>query len=191
MDEHPRSNSFAFASFSSFLYILGIIEDTLGFLSIGQDYSWCKLICLTFIVFGFWITGKAIPIDGLLGTVETEWLLRCWSRTDSRKPWAEFVQVSTENGSSSWVMWKKFNKLSFWKICLVKYACVIFFFFFHSRNEKEGIPVELIQHLDVCVEVPQEGVIRSMNVHVTGAIFIWEYVRQQIGLPRWKASIFR
>ena len=55
---------------------------------------------------------------------------------------------------------------------------------FHSRNEKEGIPVELIQHLDVCVEVPQEGVIRSMNVHVTGAIFIWEYVRQQIGLPR-------
>lgn len=51
-------------------------------------------------------------------------------------------------------------------------------------NEKEGIPVELIQHLDICVEVPQEGVIRSMNVHVTGAIFIWEYVRQQIGLPR-------
>ena len=46
------------------------------------------------------------------------------------------------------------------------------------RNEKEGIPVELIQHLDVCVEVPQEGIIRSMNVHVTGAIFIWEYVRQ-------------
>lgn len=60
----------------------------------------------------------------------------------------------------------------------------LFINFFHSRNEKEGIPVELIQHLDVCVEVPQEGVIRSMNVHVTGAIFIWEYVRQQIGLPR-------
>lgn len=49
-------------------------------------------------------------------------------------------------------------------------------------HEKEGIPVELIQHLDVCVEVPQEGIIRSMNVHVTGAIFIWEYARQQMGL---------
>lgn len=66
------------------------------------------------------------------------------------------------------------------KVCM-RY---LFIYFFHSRNEKEGIPVELIQHLDVCVEVPQEGVIRSMNVHVTGAIFIWEYVRQQIGLPR-------
>ena len=76
------------------------------------------------------------------------------------------------------------------------------------RHEKEGIPVELIQHLDVCVEVPQEGIIRSMNVHVTGAskylllpsltislhkllqifvflsfsVFIWEYARQQMGL---------
>ncbi|KZS02969.1 putative Methyltransferase TARBP1 [Daphnia magna] len=49
-------------------------------------------------------------------------------------------------------------------------------------HEKEGIPVELIQHLDVCVEVPQEGIIRSMNVHVTGAIFIWEYARQQMEL---------
>ena len=39
--------------------------------------------------------------------------------------------------------------------------------------------MELIQHLDVCVEVPQDGVIRSMNVHVTGAIFMWEYARQR------------
>lgn len=38
-----------------------------------------------------------------------------------------------------------------------------------TSHEKEGIPVDLIQHLDVCVEVPQEGIIRSMNVHVTGA----------------------
>ena len=36
-------------------------------------------------------------------------------------------------------------------------------------HEKEGIPVELIQHLDFCVEVPQTGIIRSLNVHVTGA----------------------
>ena len=53
-----------------------------------------------------------------------------------------------------------------------------------NSNEKEGIPVELIQHLDVCVQVPQDGIIRSMNVHVTGAIFIWEYVRQQLTRQR-------
>ena len=47
-------------------------------------------------------------------------------------------------------------------------------------NEKEGIPVDLIQLLNVCVEIPQTGLIRSLNVHVTGAIIVWEYVRQQI-----------
>ncbi|XP_064483769.1 probable methyltransferase TARBP1 isoform X2 [Ornithodoros turicata] len=45
-------------------------------------------------------------------------------------------------------------------------------------NEKEGLPVELIQLLDVCVEIPQQGVVRSLNVHVSGAIAIWEYTRQ-------------
>ncbi|EMP27266.1 Putative methyltransferase TARBP1 [Chelonia mydas] len=32
-------------------------------------------------------------------------------------------------------------------------------------NEHEGIPANLIQHLDVCVEIPQQGIIRSLNVH--------------------------
>jgi len=47
-------------------------------------------------------------------------------------------------------------------------------------NEKEGIPVELIQLLDVCVEIPQVGVIRSLNVHVSGALLVWEYTRQRV-----------
>uniref|UniRef100_A0ABM5FVK7 Probable methyltransferase TARBP1 n=1 Tax=Pogona vitticeps TaxID=103695 RepID=A0ABM5FVK7_9SAUR len=47
-------------------------------------------------------------------------------------------------------------------------------------NEHEGIPVNLIQQLDTCVEIPQQGVIRSLNVHVSGALLIWEYTRQQI-----------
>ncbi|XP_041418736.1 probable methyltransferase TARBP1 isoform X2 [Xenopus laevis] len=47
-------------------------------------------------------------------------------------------------------------------------------------NEREGIPANLIQHLDVCVEIPQQGIIRSLNVHVSGAVLIWEYTRQQI-----------
>ncbi|XP_053155411.1 probable methyltransferase TARBP1 isoform X2 [Hemicordylus capensis] len=47
-------------------------------------------------------------------------------------------------------------------------------------NEHEGIPANLIQQLDICVEIPQQGIIRSLNVHVSGALLIWEYTRQQI-----------
>jgi tRNA guanosine-2'-O-methyltransferase len=41
-------------------------------------------------------------------------------------------------------------------------------------REKEGIPVNLIQVLDACMEIPQLGVIRSLNVHVSGAIAVWQ-----------------
>uniref|UniRef100_A0A5F9CE86 tRNA (guanosine(18)-2'-O)-methyltransferase TARBP1 n=1 Tax=Oryctolagus cuniculus TaxID=9986 RepID=A0A5F9CE86_RABIT len=47
-------------------------------------------------------------------------------------------------------------------------------------NEREGIPANLIQQLDVCVEIPQQGVVRSLNVHVSGALLIWEYTRQRL-----------
>jgi tRNA G18 (ribose-2'-O)-methylase SpoU len=47
-------------------------------------------------------------------------------------------------------------------------------------REKEGIPIEIIQNLDACLEIPQLGVIRSLNVHVSGAIAIWEYTRQNL-----------
>lgn len=53
-------------------------------------------------------------------------------------------------------------------------------------HEKEGIPIEIIQvcsffltHqqiLDLCVEIPQFGIIRSLNVHVSGSILLWEYI---------------
>ncbi|KAJ8669844.1 hypothetical protein QAD02_001103 [Eretmocerus hayati] len=45
-------------------------------------------------------------------------------------------------------------------------------------NEKSGIPAHIIPMLDLCVEIPQAGVIRSLNVHVTSAICIWEYIKQ-------------
>ncbi|XP_071963909.1 probable methyltransferase TARBP1 [Antedon mediterranea] len=45
-------------------------------------------------------------------------------------------------------------------------------------NERSGIPVELINILDVCVEIPQLGVLRSLNVHVSGALAVWEYTKQ-------------
>lgn len=45
-------------------------------------------------------------------------------------------------------------------------------------DERQGIPAEFIHLLDTCVEIPQLGVIRSLNVHVTGSIMLWEYSRQ-------------
>ncbi|XP_044477036.1 uncharacterized protein LOC123204445 isoform X2 [Mangifera indica] len=45
-------------------------------------------------------------------------------------------------------------------------------------HEKEGIPVDIIHMLDACIEIPQLGVVRSLNVHVSGAIALWEYTRQ-------------
>lgn len=44
--------------------------------------------------------------------------------------------------------------------------------------EKEGIDAELLPLLDACVEIPQQGQLRSLNVHVSGSVVIWEYVRQ-------------
>ncbi|KAH6767928.1 tRNA/rRNA methyltransferase family protein [Perilla frutescens var. frutescens] len=46
-------------------------------------------------------------------------------------------------------------------------------------REKEGIPVEIIHMLDACIEIPQLGIVRSLNVHVSGALALWEYTRQQ------------
>nr|XP_031838654.1 uncharacterized protein LOC116429639 [Nomia melanderi] len=47
-------------------------------------------------------------------------------------------------------------------------------------NEKNGIPANLIPLFDTCIEIPQVGVIRSLNVHVSGAICIWQYAMQHV-----------
>jgi len=46
--------------------------------------------------------------------------------------------------------------------------------------EKEGIDSELLPLLDACVEIPQAGQIRSLNVHVSGSLAIWEYTKQRL-----------
>ena len=35
-----------------------------------------------------------------------------------------------------------------------------------------------VQMLDATVEIPQQGVIRSLNAHVSGGIAMYEYTRQ-------------
>lgn len=47
-------------------------------------------------------------------------------------------------------------------------------------KEKEGIPIEYLHAVDQCIEIPQSGIIRSLNVHVSGAIAIWEHTRQRL-----------
>ena len=44
-------------------------------------------------------------------------------------------------------------------------------------SEKRGIPVDLLESADACVEIPQFGFIRSLNVHVAASLCIYEYVK--------------
>lgn len=43
--------------------------------------------------------------------------------------------------------------------------------------EKEGLPAPLLSLCDQYVEIPQAGMIRSLNVHVSGALVVFEYIR--------------
>jgi tRNA guanosine-2'-O-methyltransferase len=45
-------------------------------------------------------------------------------------------------------------------------------------HEQEGIPAHLLSMLDAAVEIPQFGTLRSLNVHVSGALSVYEYMKQ-------------
>ena len=47
-------------------------------------------------------------------------------------------------------------------------------------REKMGIPTYLLNEIDHVIEIPQLGLIRSLNVHVSGAILLWEYTKQRM-----------
>lgn len=47
-------------------------------------------------------------------------------------------------------------------------------------REKEGVPVDFLPLIDQCIEIPQFGVIRSLNVHVSAAVLIWEYTKERL-----------
>jgi tRNA guanosine-2'-O-methyltransferase len=49
-------------------------------------------------------------------------------------------------------------------------------------KEKEGIPVELLGEMDLCIEIPQYGLTRSLNVHVSAALVIWEATKRNMKL---------
>ncbi len=43
-------------------------------------------------------------------------------------------------------------------------------------NEKQGIPQDIINLIDTCIVIPQYGEIRSLNVHVSAAIMLWNCI---------------
>ena len=47
-------------------------------------------------------------------------------------------------------------------------------------KEKDGIPIQFLSAVDTCIEISLLGIIRSLNVHVSGAISIWEYTKQML-----------
>eukprot|EP00211_Chloroparvula_japonica_P000735 CAMPEP_0119129616 /NCGR_PEP_ID=MMETSP1310-20130426/7288_1 /TAXON_ID=464262 /ORGANISM="Genus nov. species nov., Strain RCC2339" /LENGTH=1565 /DNA_ID=CAMNT_0007120049 /DNA_START=89 /DNA_END=4786 /DNA_ORIENTATION=- len=55
-------------------------------------------------------------------------------------------------------------------------------------KEKTGIPVQYLSALDHAVEIPQYGVTRSLNVHVSAAVCVWEFTKQnQSAIRAWSA----
>lgn len=47
-------------------------------------------------------------------------------------------------------------------------------------SENSGLPLEVINEMDFCCQIPQQGVLRSLNAHVSGALTLWEYTRQML-----------
>ena len=43
-------------------------------------------------------------------------------------------------------------------------------------REMDGIPAKLLRLMDACIEIPQQGILRSLNVHVSGALVCYDYV---------------
>jgi tRNA G18 (ribose-2'-O)-methylase SpoU len=53
-------------------------------------------------------------------------------------------------------------------------------------REREGVDADVLARLDECVVIPQEGLIRSLNVHVSASVAVAEYAaaRRRGGLVR-------
>lgn len=47
-------------------------------------------------------------------------------------------------------------------------------------DEKEGVPAHLLRYVDYTVEITQLGHTRSLNVHVSAALFIYQYAAQRL-----------
>ncbi|EGG23623.1 TAR RNA loop binding protein [Cavenderia fasciculata] len=95
----------------------------------------------------------------------------------SAERWLPIEEVSEEN-LTDYLMSKKSEGYSLLGIEQTSTSNCITEFQFPNKcvlllgKEKEGIPTEYINLLDKCIEIPQLGVLRSLNVHVSGSIMI-------------------
>lgn len=99
-----------------------------------------------------------------------------WITIDEVKPHKlrDYLMEKKENGWSLIGAEQTANSVNLQDIVFPKKTILLL------GNEKNGIPANLIPLMDMCVEIPQAGIVRSLNVHVTGAICLWDYAKQHI-----------
>lgn len=66
------------------------------------------------------------------------------------------------------------NSVSLQSYTFPKRICIVL------GNERTGIPAEILHLVDDCVEIPQFGRVRSLNVHVSGSLAIWKAREQDL-----------
>ena len=98
--------------------------------------------------------------------------------------WVPLIEVQTDK-LTQWMAQKKAEGFLLVGLEQTAESITLPQFSFASKSvlllgrEREGIPADMLEILDHTVEIPQLGLIRSLNVHVSGAIAMYEYSRQQ------------
>ena len=102
----------------------------------------------------------------------------------SADQWVDFEQVSTDI-LKQWLETMAQSGYQLVGLEQTEDSCPLQEFSFAPKTvlvlgaEKQGIPADILQVLHETVEIPQLGIIRSLNVHVSAAITMYEYTRQQ------------
>lgn len=122
---------------------------------------------------------KIVAVVWLPTLYEIERLLHYWSGTNRQRKTVNGVEFPEENCFAVGV-----RSIRCTSYCQTNSNSV------YCSNEKDGIPANLLSVLDVAVEIPQLGVVRSLNVHVSGALFVWEYARQH-NFSSWGGDFIR
>ncbi|KAI9205429.1 Alpha/beta knot methyltransferase [Polychytrium aggregatum] len=97
--------------------------------------------------------------------------------------WMPMLEVK-ESGLTEYLLKKKEEGYSLLGIEQATNSVSIERFAFPKKSvlvlgkERQGITPNLLPLLDHILEIPQYGVIRSLNVHVSGALIVWEYTKQ-------------
>ena len=101
--------------------------------------------------------------------------------------WLDIKQIQSINNSLiNYCMYMKTHGYTIVAVEQTSSSVNVMDYQFHTKSilllgaEKQGIPIDLLHVVDQCVEIPQLGVIRSLNVHVAGSIVMYQYVHQQL-----------